>query len=365
MLITNPGAIRMGSRVLLSLGSALLIAGCTASTSSPSSSGRPVRVAAPTYAEFGDGSAFPLPVARFPEDSARLVGPHYSLQIDRVAFADRLTQDQAIGFEQQVSDIGPMRAAPGHRFMMLLTARHKVTAALENDPMKQVSPDGVRAELRVGGTTLRLPGGFSDLAVENTILMSVPTAGDPVLAVTDSGRTQSLDLATGKRGADAIAGYYPVPKGSGFNASVSGIVGRAPYGLSVSTKEATLQPYLPRAGWAGKGRAWLCLNGDAAAVSPPVGPKAFGYDLDVGASFTLDLTGGGTARGHGQVGAAVAADSASLASLADTRLYFPVPAGFRSGTLRFHPTGSFRVGGRKVSWTPGRRPGPIHIRLHT
>jgi hypothetical protein len=139
MLITNPGAIRMGSRVLLSLGSALLIAGCTASTSSPSSSGRPVRVAAPTYAEFGDGSAFPLPAARFPEDSARLVGPHYSLQIDRVAFADRLTQDQAIGFAQKVSDIGPMRAAPGHRFMMLLTARHKVTAALENDPMASLA----------------------------------------------------------------------------------------------------------------------------------------------------------------------------------------------------------------------------------
>lgn len=171
---------------------------------------------------------------------ASLVGPHFAVRFDRVSFTRKLNHMQAMNFihdggmnmgmdmgmdmDGGASDHdhhsggmgmehhggGVLKAASGYEFMIL----HTVTALPDLSPVlpaykKNNAPeDKVAGEIRVGEKTVRLPGIVRDLTSDHNVLVSVPVGGDPVLAITDEGRTQSLNLRTGHRMGDAVSAYY-------------------------------------------------------------------------------------------------------------------------------------------------------------
>lgn len=332
----------------------LLMTGCSAG-GSPS--------AEPSASVVAPGSGlsatedFTFPASATPGRDV-LVGPFFALQVGKVLFTDRMTQEQAAAFRRNVLDRAkPMRAAPGQRLMVVETVAPTVAKA----GLSAGGPasDEVQAVVRVGQENLRLPLSASELLQGKAFVMSVPAKGNPLLAVTDSGRTQSLDLVTGKRTADAIPGYYPVPRGDKVSFDFGGFVGIVPTGVSLSAARVTLQPYVPGKGWARKGRAWLLFTGKAHASAPPSpGKVGFGVRLSAAESFLLN----GSIRGQGRVNAGPADDTGNGA-IADMSFLFNVPAGFRTGVLRVLPRGEFTLNNRRVPWSPRQPAKTARIRL--
>jgi hypothetical protein len=179
-----------------------------------------------------------------------------------------------------------------------------------------------------------------------TLAVSLPAGARPALAVTDAGRRQSLDLTTGRRGGDAIAGYYPVPTGSwdADDARPTGLVlyGPGVAGLAQADRTASiqlddtraeLQPYRQGRGWAARGRAFLVLD-----VS-----FAYGRSANAGSSrrdtvtappscFRVTGPDGVPLRVSGDP---VVLDGSAPGAVADGRLAADVPAGLRQVTVRF------------------------------
>lgn len=104
------------------------------------------------------------------------------------------------------------------------------------------------------------------------LAVSVRIGGHPVLRVTDAGRTQSLDLVSGRRGPDAIAGYYPTVAGHATTDSSryttlrlngAAVAQQDPADrtatLGLGDADITLEPWVAGLGWAKPGRAWLSV----------------------------------------------------------------------------------------------------------
>lgn len=109
-----------------------------------------------------------------------------------------------------------------------------------------------------------------------TYLVSAPEGADAFLTVTEEGKTQKVDLASGERDATTeAAGYYRQdPSGAGTSIELGEVEAEASSGLRGEVRRsATFAPQLtisgveftawtPEQGWAEDGSAWLTIDGD-------------------------------------------------------------------------------------------------------
>jgi hypothetical protein len=182
-----------------------------------------------------------------------LVGPHSVVQFDVLARVTGLAADQV----QRWGLPSAVHAAAGHELLLARTEWPVRDTGL--GVVGEISR-GVQGQVRVGDKVHPVPGWLGD---GQTIVVSVPTGGEAVFTMADSGRTQTFGLGTGKRATDAVKPYYTTQ-----TRSVSGTGAIRFPGLSIGngsdnsedidvSAKITLQPYTEPDGWAPPGRARL------------------------------------------------------------------------------------------------------------
>ncbi len=294
-------------------------------------------------------------VRSFPEETATLRGPSFSYSVVASVTTGTLTADQA-SFFGLPSGAAP---APGHE--LLLVELDPARAYLPPDAMR-VSPQ--RVEVVAGSVTRRLP---PESTLTGTLVMSVPTGSRPVLRVTDKGRTQSLDLSTGRRGADAVAGYYPVRrfewqpselKTSSLQLSGPGTAGLSAgerlAGMQLDDVEGTLLPYVEGRGWARKGRAWLSLKAEIDYTRLSAGTsKSDRITVDL-RSFTVTGSDGTRYPVSGRplvIGQPTSPTDFPVGQGGAGRLLLDVPATLSRATVSYTFSGTIRLPKGPVSYS--------------
>ena len=324
----------------------LLAAGCGGD---PEPAPAQPRAAAGVDADFAvlvptSGHAAELPGARTLDPAvARLRGPHFAYSVTAVGrVAGPVPAEVAAGIGL---DAGAAPAAGGELLLVDL-------ARTEGEPAL-LPGQGEELGLEVAGRPVPVPPP-GDLT--GTIAVSVPAGARPVLRITDAGRTQSLDLRTGRRGPDAVRAYYPVRRGAadtdgqqptGLRLSGPGVAGQTDRVASVQLDEtrAELLPHRVGSGWAKPGRAWLVLDTSfaygrrsAAGGSPPdtvtAPPSCFRATGPDGSP--VRLTGAPVVLGD-------PAGAPSPGAVARGELVADVPASLREVTVRFGFCGSIRT----------------------
>jgi hypothetical protein len=322
--------------------------------------------AAPKQAEadytalVGEGfDSFPG-ATKFDPGQGELRGPHAGYVFSAVATAAEITAQQAaaLGFVKTDAKHG-VRPADGHEFLILRTSETSNLAG-------QARPPTTNVTIRTGGTSRPLK---ELVTARRTLILSVVKGAEATLVLDDEGRTQTLDLRTGKRGPDAIALYYPTRE-----ADVDGDLGcwgvagiTAPslvQGNLVSfaggTGKAGLYPFYGRQGWAPPGRAWLTVGikplstiGDPVVIVDP-------------ASFKLTPAGGkpvAPVAATGEIKVVYPAGGAGE----PVSLVFDVPDTFRSGSITFAPQGTVTVmvngSEKKVTFRPRTSAKPFTVQL--
>jgi hypothetical protein len=216
-------------------------------------------------------------------DEAVLTGPHYSVRVLGTATMARLDPGPAHVASPDTADPVRLPLLPGQGKEFLLIRVGDVTVG-----------EGARiaVHLTVAGQSRPLPRQV--LTLDETTVVTVPAGTEPVLVVTEEDRSQSLSLRTGRRGSDAIAGYYPKRTGRADFAEIAS-VGDAPNALeAIITVNCTVGP-LPFAtgrGWAPEGKLWLVAACRAAASG--WGAETYLKDarIDLGRTLTARDAGG-------------------------------------------------------------------------
>jgi hypothetical protein len=282
---------------------------------------------------------------------ANLMGPNFSYTLGAVG----VTRELPPGFSHQF-DLPPATAAEGHEIVLVEFGR------LPEGARPLVDNPGKPARIEVLGGPKLGPAMFGQNYPEGVYAFSVPTGGHPVLRVTDEGRVQSLDLRTGRRGADAVPGFHPMRKGSHQFSSPGRtgwlyfrISGKGASGIPSSRRlaathltrlDVALSPWTEERGWAPAGKAWLLVephvsSGQVKTVDPEVsfemGPESFRATGPDGTTYPL----------RGEPVTSTPLSDAPILTAATA-----VPASLASVTIRFapRPTGSTSKG--KVTLTP-------------
>jgi hypothetical protein len=257
--------------------------------------------------------------------AASLTGPHFA-----VAFATlQVSADSGDGF----------RATAGHEFLRLSPRPTSTTTA------------PVPAQVVVDGAAH--PVDLSRVA-RTGLVVSVPTGHSATLQVVDAGRTQALDLRTGRAGPDAAVGYYRQAtlrwaeygySGAG-ESEVDGCRRRTTFQLHIAGTEAAVLPWEPQVGWAAPGRAWVPIP---YSTLPPVSDQQpgcpddprIGWDVDGSVGLRTPLRETAPAR----VLPANGGDGGTL--------LFDVPVSLPGAVLVVHPAATWDDGaGRQpVKWT--------------
>lgn len=242
-------------------------------------------------------------------------------------------------------------AAAGHEFLRL-TAR--------NPGNGDSSTDDVNAQVVVDGKAHSVD---LNKIEQSGLIVSVLKGHTAALRITDQGRTQSLDLRTGKLGPDAIKGYYPETvltwpnsdySGAG-DTTVDGCRRATTLSLSFSSDDTAVLPWGPDVGWAQPGHAWLPISYltimrpvsvpdyDTIADMPPSCGIDREFDWDLAASVGVQTPQGEAAP------VKVIPDSSGSGGT----LVFDVPDTLTSGTLVVHPAISYEDGGAEhpANWT--------------
>jgi hypothetical protein len=306
----------------------LLVAAC---------SGDPAPAPAPGPVEVGyvgvassSGHAAAVEGSRaFDPADARLEGPHFAVSVTGVARVTGPLPDAVAGAFGL--DAGAAPAAGRELVLVDLTPT-------------EGRPPATAAELtvEVAGRAVRGP-------LDATVAVDAPAGTEPTLRVTDAGRTQTLDLTTGRRTAE-VAGFYPLPTGgaaaTGAPATLvlygPGVAGQskgdrtATVGLARAT--ASLQPWVEGRGWAADGRRFLVL--DAALAYDRPGAPAPDTVTVPAASFSagaVRLTGPAVTL-RGPTGTA--------------RFVADVPAATDRVALRFAFRGTIRAAAGEVTAQP-------------
>ncbi|WP_405062500.1 hypothetical protein OG474_12900 [Kribbella sp. NBC_01505] len=194
-----------------------------------------------------------------------------------------------------------------------------------------------------------------------TVVACVPIGTPVELLATDAGRTVSLDLRTGKRG----AGAYPLSAyntaqarlGSDFRAT-SGIISRPAGRFQVDAEMYNLdfgihyaafgvRPWTPTRGWAPRGTTWAVLASLSVTgrTADGLGKNRDEYwsvttVLDLASTFQLTPAGGRRLAGPpGKFKVPII--SASGLDIPD--LIWAVPDTFTEGVIRIQPQGSLTV----------------------
>ncbi len=227
----------------------------------------------------------------FPAD-ASLRGPHFTVRVAGSAVLTEVTGELLRNSEMRVPDLPgsgelsttqALRPAKGYELLLAPLITDGRTAYDDDAQVSYaVLADGVSHPITAGPAV-----------VGRAVLASVPVGAPALLAVTDAGRTQTLDLRTGVR-AQTVPLEYPerdgisdgmqdlfLPGTKAANVSTAD----AYYGLSV---HARLLPWSPGKGWAPDGQGWLELD-----IESTLGVQGH-IVVDLGKSLTI-RTGAGQA----------------------------------------------------------------------
>lgn len=218
---------------------------------------------------------------------ALLVSPHQSIAFSGWAVAKELTGEQLSTAGVVIKDgqglptpVHQMRAPEGHELLMVDAADAGVIPISRNDAMNKVS-----FTLVVGGVSRPLGNSLFAYNVRDALLAVVPAGAEVRLDLTDEGRTQSLDLRTGKR-INAAAAFYPVREASVSPSEVWRYRGRTYTTVSAGIT-STLTPWSEEKGWAPVGRAWL--TGKVSATVTSVELPDTSKVVRTPAAITVDL----------------------------------------------------------------------------
>ncbi|MEV0272111.1 hypothetical protein AB0H43_25310 [Hamadaea sp. NPDC050747] len=252
-----------------------------------------------------------------PTTEAVVRGPFFEAAETEVATLDHLTTEQVSALRLKAS----ASAEPG--LPTPVNADHAVeivVAVLENREATQI-PDYatkvVGAETIVGTLHVGERTTPVQIASGRTVLVVGVRTGAPVSLEflgpasqqkPNSGHTQSLDLRTGKRAADAVGLYYPlrqVKLGQQIGPSMLGEVHGGPtdgylINLSLRVGQATLLPYTWTRGWAPRGQGWLVIEGTVNAgfagtgasctTAVPSGPATRSIEVSVNGKMISGTT---------------------------------------------------------------------------
>lgn len=295
------------------------------------------------------GEPDPSPATAVTPADGAFAGPHFRFQFVAVRVGD--TGPKA---GSRTSDTARQHAAAGYQLV----------AAYTKPPgqpgWRALDSDSVTGQVVVDGTPRPLPA--DALTKGSGLVVSVPKGRPVILRVTDDGRTQSYDLRAGRRGDDAVAGYYRPQQVTGLDkltydgAAICPPVS-VPYlgdldcgahitlDSTVGVSSASLNPWVPVYGWAAPGRTWLVLSSLLLTVDPviTIAPGGASLTLLDEKSYSMILPGGTTVAAH------AAAQDPRFTQ--ETAVAFDLPDGFVTGTLAVHPDGNLTVGGRPGHWT--------------
>jgi len=300
-------------------------------------------------------------------DRGLLVGPHFLIRQQSIGTVTEIGQKTAnlLGLDE------PIRAPEGHEFVVADFSKY---VGYDHDvPAKGRQPGSLPGSkyeqtILVGESKRRL---YANLAEGKLLIVTAPLKSRVLLRMTDSGRTQYLDLRTGLRRKDAVSGYYP---GRDFGPTRPEDATRKAWrrtGLTsanvsvaatIRDARAELSPFRPDGTWERSGKyAWLyvtvqvtaaCEHAKCSMVLSPgkhirVRTKSGATPKAVGSSFrTVDLLKVGSTKG-----------TATYA--------YRVPRSTRSATAIVSPSGPVTVkAGNKVKKTGWRvAPKPIALPL--
>ncbi|MBL7255344.1 hypothetical protein [Paractinoplanes lichenicola] len=240
---------------------AALVGVTTACSGSPGSSGEDGAGTAETLALYSSGgAAAPVSQLGLPATELKdafLVSPHQTIKFARWVAAPELTSDQLMAAGLEIKDADgfqvadqALRAPEGHELFIVDADNPDVIPMSQKDALKKVS-----FALVVGGKSRDLGNSLSAYNLRDALLAVVPAGAEVRLDLTDEGRTQSLDLRTGKR-AVAVAAFYPLRQASAGPSERWRYRGST-YTSIIASLNARLSPWTEEKGWAPAGRAWL------------------------------------------------------------------------------------------------------------
>lgn len=299
-----------------------------------------------------------------------LAGPHFRLWFGVVDVDDETPLSGMPG--SGGADNGNREAAEGYEFLVLYPKSSTPEApGYERDPVHPVS-----AEVVVDGRARPV----DELVRESSprgLVVSVPKGHDATLRVTDEGRTQSFDLREGRRGTDAIPGYYrpdsvtwAATDGSyegtatctdalRIGSSALPVSCRADFTVDLNGFAGSLDAWTVGPGWARPGRIWLVLPDVAYSQVQPMISVAGGADfrLDPATTFGLVLPDGTRLA---------PASPAHVDGASDTfALLFDVPDGFTGGQLVIKPDGQLTLRGRPAGWAQPASAKQVPLSVHS
>jgi hypothetical protein len=294
----------------------------------------------------------------FDPAQALLTGPHFSFSVPAVAsVTGALPAGVATGLHLATG----MTVPPGHQ-LLVAEITGPATGRAVSGPVGSVTivvADGAEERPIRGGATALTTG---------TLAVVLPEGATPLLKVTDAGRTQSLDLTSGRRGTDAIAGYYPVRTGTheGNDATATSVrlYGAAVAALSTQERLATvalndlpvdLLPYAEGRGWAKPGRAWAVVTASVGYVraTDPTKPDVV---VVPPSCFTATGPGGTRVTLSGQPIRIGEGGTTPAAGRADTTLTGDVPASLRQLTVVFRFCGTITTAAGQATYRPDANP---------
>jgi hypothetical protein len=294
-------------------------------------------------------------IHRYAGGETNLRGPHFSYVFGSSGTVTKLSAAQA----QLVGIKGAVVAAPGHELVLAATPLSNNT---ESD-VREGRPDKI--EMVVNGTAKPFTFDGPALLWHGVVVASVPTGAHPVLRVTDAGRPQSLDLRTGRRGPDAVAGYYPIRAGSGdvdsdhagpwvrlSGPGAAGLTGQSRLAaVHVSDVDYTLWPWLPSRGWAPAGKVWLDLQVSMSYWRPSAGAHGEDTVRIAPSSFRLADAGGTIPLSGVAIAPGRDTTLGALGQSATGSFLAQVPVSPRSAVLTFHFAGTIDTPQGSTTWS--------------
>jgi len=193
-----------------------------------------------------------------------------------------------------------------------------------------------------------------------TVIACVPTGTAVLLRVTDSGRTASLDLRTGKRGTDAtpLSAYRSAAKPGKDHTATGAVITRpggrflpegGKYDLEFGIADASfgLTPWAPGRGWAPRRMTWavlgdLTISGGIADTPSKKRKLIVDNALDLAATFHLTPADGRPLPAQrGTFKVPIVAIPYGDSNPPD--LVWAVPDTFTRGVIRIQPQGTLTV----------------------
>lgn len=360
---------------VLAVCSAVLV-GCATSgsaspaptTDTPSSSPTPTApVAVPAeYVAITRGEAADLATTKVPGQRNVVIGPLFMHSVAAVGVVPAISADQA------EADGLPSGVKPVAGHELVVTSFSGEFSYSVTSVKGGTTPGGGPGNRQEPTEAVVVDGQVRPLAKPvgdyQALVVSVPKGHHPFLRLTQGGVTQSVDLRTGQRVADALTPYYP-NKAMSNGKFPDYWDGKAPL-LGVRTQltdvDATMSPFSPAGTWAAKGKAWVYLSLRVVSVcstnAPDCRVRMARHDIVLALpnGGKVDPTAGDTSMTSAGLSDVDAEGKLGLGSFG-----YEVPSSLRSATLMitFGHKVAVVKGSKTLTLTMGTPPGPTRIKL--